>query len=168
MQTAADAAVKFAVEPAGEFVGKTRVRLYKLVPMAKYVASDGLLSNAIFKTTGIFWPQATRRKNPPSLLHASAETTDNIKARTASAEAVREWGMQIDLPDNVVNDAEITLREAQLALAIQLYADGRVDYAQARQIAKVRARVLDQALAARNLSVVIYPLVIPWQQRQAG
>jgi predicted HTH domain antitoxin len=76
--------------------------------------------------------------------------------------------MQIDLPDNVVNDAEISLREAQLALAIQLYADGRIDYTQARQIARVRARVLDQALAARNLSVVIYPLVIPWQQREAG
>jgi hypothetical protein len=55
-----------------------------------------------------------------------------------------------------------------LALAIQLYADGRIDYTQARQIARVRARVLDQALAARNLSVVIYPLVIPWQQREAG
>lgn len=76
--------------------------------------------------------------------------------------------MNIDLPDRIASAAEITRREAQLALAIQLYADGRVDYEQAREIAQVRSRVLDQALAARNLSVVIYPMVVPWQQRQAG
>jgi predicted HTH domain antitoxin len=76
--------------------------------------------------------------------------------------------MQIELPADIVSQAEITSREARLALAIQLYADGRIDHGQACRVAEVRAGVLDQALAARNISIVIYPMVMPWRKRRAG
>lgn len=77
-------------------------------------------------------------------------------------------GVHIEVPTDIVSEAELTAREARLALAIQLYADGRIDHAQACRLAEMRAGVLDRALAARNLSVVIYPMVVPWRQRRAG
>jgi predicted HTH domain antitoxin len=76
--------------------------------------------------------------------------------------------LHVELPMDVVHEAELTVGEARLALAIQLYADGRIDHAQARRVADVRAGVLDRALAARNLSVVVYPMIAPWRQRRAG
>jgi len=75
--------------------------------------------------------------------------------------------MKLDLPDNVVRRAEISHKELLLILAIQLYADGRIDHTDACNMAQVTT-VLNRELTRRDLSVLMYPQNVNWRQRRAG
>ena len=74
--------------------------------------------------------------------------------------------MKLDLPDDILLAAEATSLELRLALALQLYSDSRVDYADACRLADVAPGLFDRELARRDISVIRFPSVNTWRQRQ--
>jgi len=77
-----------------------------------------------------------------------------------------EIEMKLDLPDDILLAAEATSLELRLALALQLYSDSRVDYADACRLADVAPGLFDRELARRDISVIRFPSVNTWRQRQ--
>jgi len=65
--------------------------------------------------------------------------------------------MKLELPDNVMRRAGVTLRELRLAVAVQFYADHRLDYHDACRLAEVLPAVFDRELTRRNISILRYP-----------
>jgi predicted HTH domain antitoxin len=65
--------------------------------------------------------------------------------------------MKLELPEEVIRRAEITARELRLLLAVQLYADHRIDYHDACRMAEVVPAILDRELSLRNISILRYP-----------
>lgn len=65
--------------------------------------------------------------------------------------------MKLELPDEVIHRAEVTVRELRLLLAVQLYAENRIDYHDACRLAEVVPTLLDRELSLRNISVLRYP-----------
>jgi predicted HTH domain antitoxin len=76
--------------------------------------------------------------------------------------------MKLELPDDVIQNAEITVRELRMSLAVQLYADHRIDYHDACRLAEVVPAVLDLELTERNISVLRYPKAYSYRRRKAG
>ena len=75
--------------------------------------------------------------------------------------------MKLDLSDDVIHRAEVTARELRLLLAVQLYAENRIDYHDACQLAEIVPALLDRELTLRNISILRYP-PLPKQHRKAG
>jgi len=75
--------------------------------------------------------------------------------------------MKLELPEEVIRRAEASSRELRLLLAVQLYADRRIDYHDACRLAEVVPAILDQELSLRNISILRYPPRAK-QQRKAG
>ncbi len=75
--------------------------------------------------------------------------------------------MKLELSDEVIHQAEASSRELRLLLAVQLYAERRIDYHDACQLAEVLPAVLDRELTARNISILRYPPILK-RQRKAG
>ncbi len=73
--------------------------------------------------------------------------------------------MQLKLPDDILRRAEANQEDLRLALAVQLYADNRIDYTDALKLAGVSHDVLTRELLSRALSVQSYPL--PKARRRA-
>ena len=67
--------------------------------------------------------------------------------------------MQLDVPDEIVRRAEANAGDLLLAIAITLYADNRIDYADACELAGVPSAVLDAELLRWALGVQQYPAV---------
>jgi predicted HTH domain antitoxin len=65
--------------------------------------------------------------------------------------------MRLELPDDILRTAELTSLEVRLALAVQLYADRRIDFHQARRISGVSGEALNRELTRRDLCVLVYP-----------
>jgi len=65
--------------------------------------------------------------------------------------------MRIFIPDDIVARAEATEIDLRLALAVQLYADNRIDHADARRLAGVTASELNRELLRLGLVVQEYP-----------
>lgn len=65
--------------------------------------------------------------------------------------------MNLELPDDVIRRAEMTARELRLALAVQLYADHRIDYHDACRLAQAVPALLDREFTRHGLSVLRYP-----------
>ncbi len=77
--------------------------------------------------------------------------------------------MKLELPDDILLGAETTTQELRIALAVQLYSDGRVDYCDACRLAGVNSEVLDRELADRDISIVRFPPISVWREnRRAG
>ena len=76
--------------------------------------------------------------------------------------------MKLDLPDDLLRRAEMSAGEMRLALAVQFYAEHRINYSDACHLAGVPAEILNRALAERDLSVVAYPEIPSWRHRRAG
>jgi len=64
--------------------------------------------------------------------------------------------MHLDVPDDILRRAEANAGDLRVALAIQLYADNRIDHADACSLAGVPAAVFNRELLARGLSVQQY------------
>jgi predicted HTH domain antitoxin len=75
--------------------------------------------------------------------------------------------MKLELSDDVIHRAEVTMRELRLLVAVQLYADRRIDYHDACQLAEVVPAALDRELTARDISILRYPPILR-QHRKAG
>lgn len=74
--------------------------------------------------------------------------------------------MKLELPDEVIRRAEATTRELRLLLAVQLYAENRIDYHDACRLAEVVPAILDKELSRRNISILRYPPIS--RRRKAG
>lgn len=69
----------------------------------------------------------------------------------------KELDMNLELPDELVRLAQANQTELRLALAIQLYADNRLDHVSALALADIPESVFNRELLARNLVVQKYP-----------
>ncbi len=77
--------------------------------------------------------------------------------------------MKLELPDDILLGAETTNQELRMALALQLYSDGRVDYADACRLAEVAPGIFDRELAGRDISIIRFPPLSTWREkRRAG
>jgi len=65
--------------------------------------------------------------------------------------------MLIDVPDDIVRRAETNGTELRLALAVQLYADNRIDHADACLLAGVPEAEMTRELLHRGICVQLYP-----------
>ena len=65
--------------------------------------------------------------------------------------------MDLMLPDDILRRAEVGELDLRIALAVQLYADNRIDYADACRLAQVTAAELNAELLRAGLSIQQYP-----------
>lgn len=65
--------------------------------------------------------------------------------------------MDLDIPDELVRQAGLDKLELLTALAVQLYADNRLDHAQACRLAGLPAGDLSRELISRGICVQQYP-----------
>lgn len=65
--------------------------------------------------------------------------------------------MELTLPDDILRRGELSAADVRLALAVQLYADNRVDHADACRLAGIEAGELNRELLRVGLSVQEYP-----------
>ncbi len=65
--------------------------------------------------------------------------------------------MEIKIPDEIVRRAEANATELRVALAIQLYADNRIDYIDALELAGMPKPYFNKELLSRGLSIQDYP-----------
>jgi len=61
--------------------------------------------------------------------------------------------MKLDIPDHIVARAEMTSAELRTSLAIQLYADNRVDHDDAMRLSGLSERSFDRELLSRDISI---------------
>ena len=65
--------------------------------------------------------------------------------------------MKLNIPQDIVRRAEATQGDMRIALAVQLYADNRIDHADARKLARLSATQLNHELLARGITIQQYP-----------
>ena len=76
--------------------------------------------------------------------------------------------MKLTVPDDIVRRGELSAADLRLALAVQLYADNRIDHADARRLAGVSPTALNTELLRVGLSVQEYPAADGVPRRSAG
>ena len=67
--------------------------------------------------------------------------------------------MKLSIPDDIAERAEAGAGELLLAMAIQLYADNRLDHADACRLAGLPAPVFNREIVTRGLSIHLYPSI---------
>lgn len=75
--------------------------------------------------------------------------------------------MKLNLPDDIMERAEANASEIRIILAVQLYADNRIEHADACRLAGMRPEQLTTELLRRGITVQKYPparagCVKPW------
>jgi len=65
--------------------------------------------------------------------------------------------MLLEIPDDLVRLAEANSTDLRTALAIQLYADNRLDHSDACRLAGISAMTFNRELLSRGISIHIYP-----------
>jgi predicted HTH domain antitoxin len=75
--------------------------------------------------------------------------------------------MNLTIPDDIVHRAEAGGGELLLALAIQLYADNRIDHADACRLAGASRADFNREIVTRGISIHMYP-AISHRRRKAG
>ena len=68
--------------------------------------------------------------------------------------------MQIEVPDDIVKRAEVNATDLRIALAVQLYADNRIDHADARRLAGLSPERMSRELVDRDITIQLYPPAI--------
>jgi predicted HTH domain antitoxin len=68
-----------------------------------------------------------------------------------------EAAMELEIPDIILRQAQLSGHDLYLALAVQLYADNRLDYAQAARLCQLEPALFDRELLRRGVSVQQYP-----------
>lgn len=67
--------------------------------------------------------------------------------------------MKIDIQADIPDTAGANAADVRLAVAIQFYADNRIDHADACQLAEVTPPEFNKELLARGIGMMQYPLV---------
>ena len=65
--------------------------------------------------------------------------------------------MHLDIPDDIVLRAESNASDLRLSLAIQLYADNRIDHEDACRLAGLSPARLNGELTQRRIGIQQYP-----------
>lgn len=65
--------------------------------------------------------------------------------------------MDLDIPDDIVGRAESNASDLRLSLAVQLYADNRIDHRDACRLAGLSPAQLNSELARRRIGIQQYP-----------
>ena len=65
--------------------------------------------------------------------------------------------MHLHVPDDIMRSAGINAGDLRIALAVQLYADNRIDHAEACRLADLTIGQFNGELLARALSIQQYP-----------
>ena len=65
--------------------------------------------------------------------------------------------MNLTIPDDIVRRAEAGAGDLLLALAIQLYADNRIEHADACRLAGASRAVFNREIVPRGISIHLYP-----------
>ena len=76
--------------------------------------------------------------------------------------------MQVHVPDEIVRRAETNEIDLRIALAVQLYADNRIDHADACRLADLPPAAFNRELLARAVCVQQYPPVSPAPNRRSA
>jgi predicted HTH domain antitoxin len=74
--------------------------------------------------------------------------------------------MKLTVPDEILIRGELNETELRLALAVQLYADNRIDHADACRLAAVQPPALNRELLRLGLSIQQYPGLGPVPARR--
>jgi len=72
--------------------------------------------------------------------------------------------MQVLIPDDIIVKAQANATDVRLAVAIEFYADNRIDHADACRLADVTSAQLNRELLQRGLGIQIYS---PVKQRRS-
>jgi len=67
--------------------------------------------------------------------------------------------VRLELSDDILRRAEINRADVRIALAVQLYADNRIDHADACRLARLAAVEFNRELLVRDMTVQQYPAV---------
>lgn len=76
--------------------------------------------------------------------------------------------MQIDVPDDILFNAEVNESDIRLAIAVQLYADNRIDHGEAVRLSGLGMTAFNSELLSRGITVQIYPPPALQAMRNAG
>jgi len=76
--------------------------------------------------------------------------------------------MKLNLPDDIVSRAEVNVADLRAALAVQLYADNRIDHADACLLAHMTPAAFNRELVDRAISVQQYPTHVRRSRRSAS
>ena len=76
--------------------------------------------------------------------------------------------MELKIPDDILQRGQLGERDLRMALAVQLYADNLIDYADACRLAGVSAGRFNRALIRQGLSIQQYPVGPVPARRSAG
>ena len=71
--------------------------------------------------------------------------------------------MQFRIPDDIVIKAQANITDISMAVAIEFYADNRIDHADACRLANASVEQFNRELLRRGLGIQIYS---PTQQRR--
>jgi len=74
--------------------------------------------------------------------------------------------MQVQIPDDIILKAQANATDVRLAVAVEFYADNRIDHADAHRLAGVTVEQFNRELLRRGLGIQIYSPI--QQQRSAG
>ena len=75
--------------------------------------------------------------------------------------------MDLNIPQDIVRRAEATQGDLRAALAVQLYADNRIDHTDACRLAELESVEFNHELLQRGITVQQYPPVAI-SKREAG
>jgi predicted HTH domain antitoxin len=76
--------------------------------------------------------------------------------------------MQLNLPDDILLRAEANVTDCRLILAVGLYADRRIDFADACKLAQAAPAILSRELISRGITIQQYPAVATITRRSAS
>lgn len=76
--------------------------------------------------------------------------------------------MQLDIPDDILRLAEANATDLRIALAVQLYADNRINHAEAVRLSGLSVAAFNRELLSRQISIQQYPDERPLRHRSAG
>ena len=65
--------------------------------------------------------------------------------------------MRIEVPEDIVRRAQTSVVELKIALAVQLYADNRIDHTDACRLAGISPAEFNRELVSRALCIQQYP-----------
>ena len=65
--------------------------------------------------------------------------------------------MFIELPDDIIRRADASMMDCRIAIAVELYADNRVDHADACRLSGLTPAQFGRELADRAISIQRYP-----------
>ena len=76
--------------------------------------------------------------------------------------------MELKIPDDILQRGQLGEGDVRMALAVQLYADNRIDHVDACRLAGVSAGRFNRALIRLGLSIQQYPVGLMGPKRSAG